>query len=126
MLSQIDERKPMLIPQTFKDFLFAEGRPVRDPKAGGSEIALPLRRASSAIDLLLGSRIAVLGGDFVEPQGAQFKYEYVNWACNKGKGEHPIEFTRRSHQVAHETIAKYGKEYPHWWVVLVCSELGLT
>jgi len=95
--------------------------------SGSNEMALKLSDAIKAVDLLLDSQVAVLGGDVLTDSSGKLSYTYENWYCKQLSGENPLGFCRRSQIVAREFIDKLIKRGDETlFVVLVYSELGVV
>lgn len=120
-------RIEMLTPTTFTQFVAAHGRPMSEINPGSNEIALSPSDAIKGIDLLRGSKVAVLGGDVLAGTSGKIAYTYRNWYCEQRPNETPMEFCHRSQVVARDLIEKlleHGEK--HVFVVLVHSELGIV
>ncbi|MGM0562949.1 MAG: Imm40 family immunity protein [Pseudomonadota bacterium] len=91
----------------FNDFLKAYGVPRTD--AYGGEVALKKEDAIKAIKLLLGTEVAVLGGDVYELESdGYFRPTYDNWYCNMDECT-PSVFAKKSHDIALEYLNKYNE-----------------
>lgn len=116
----------MIIPAEFKDLLKRVGRPLEEINPGSDEYAVPLEKTTDVLDALVGTPVAILGGDILEDKGGRLAYSYENWYSEKEAGEDPRDFAARSQRMAQEytdNLKKQGRKNLH--VVFVYSELGV-
>jgi hypothetical protein len=93
----------------FLHFITVAGRKLSEINLGSDEVALKPFMAIEALDLLSGTNIAVLGGDVLSDASGRLAYTYDNWYCNQLLNENCVEFARRSHAIARESINKIEK-----------------
>lgn len=117
----------MLIPDLFTRFVSTVGRNLSEINPGSDEVALETSDAIKALDLLAGSQVAILGGDVLSDSSGKLSYVYENWYCERLLGESPLDFVQRSQAVAREFIENLARRgNSNLFIVLVCSELGIT
>lgn len=100
----------------YMNFIREKGRPLSEINPGSNEIALSVDDAWHALDLLIESRIAVVGGDILTEDtdgnlayvlhSWGYEYCYLNWSTNRIANESPEEYAQRSYEAAKEAIRK--------------------
>ncbi|MDO8897044.1 MAG: Imm40 family immunity protein [Bacteroidales bacterium] len=102
----------------YLDFLKEKGKPLSEINPGSDEIALTVRDALHALDLLKVSQIAILGGDVLSGESNELiyayqvwgeEYLYLNWYCDKAVNENKADYLQRSYLLAREGIIKANK-----------------
>jgi len=93
----------------FLHFITVAGRKLSEINLGSDEVALKPFMAIEALDLLSGTNIAVLGGDVLSDASGRLACTYDNFYCNKLLNVNCMEFARRSHAIARESINKIEK-----------------
>ncbi len=89
----------------FFDFLKTHGTPRTD--AADGELALTKTDALKALNLLVDTEIAVLGGDvYVLENDGYFRPTYDNWYCNK-EDKTFLEFAKKSRNIALSFLKNY-------------------
>jgi hypothetical protein len=97
----------------YLNFIREKGRSLSEVNPGSNEIALTVNDALHALDLLNGSRIAVLGGDILSEDNGKltyaiyswgYDYSYLNWYCNKIDDESQEDYIKRSYVIAKKSI----------------------
>jgi hypothetical protein len=79
-----------------------------------------------AVSALIGSEIAILGGDVLKIEHGRPRYTYDNWYVNQWEGEPFPDYLRRSWG----TAERYIRDYPDpqngtILYALVIAELGI-
>jgi hypothetical protein len=102
----------------YLNFLKEKGRPLSEINPGSDEIALTVNDALQALELLIDSQMAVLGGDILseENNGLIYayqlwgeEYQYLNWYCDKNDNESTEDYLQRSYMSAKEGITNANK-----------------
>lgn len=114
----------MLTPQRYIEILRSKGRPLQDVGVGG--FALAMEDALDAVRSLVGSRVAIAGGDVLRIENGRPRYTYDNWYVNRQGDESLEEYLTRSWN----TAERYIREYPDprdgtILYALVIAELGV-
>ncbi|CAM4120990.1 Immunity protein 40 [Pedobacter westerhofensis] len=117
------------------DLVKEKGLPLSEINPGSDEMALSVKDALEALELLRDSKVAVLGGDIYTQVDNQLiyayklwgeKYVYLNWYCDKVGTENEAEYLLRSYITAKESIVKafeISKELEKsCYIVLVIEE----
>jgi hypothetical protein len=113
----------MLMPKQYSEILTSKGRDLKH--LGIKEVALLRSDALDAIKSLEGHQIAVLGGDVYRDENGRLSPTYHNWFCEQRADENPMEFTKRSQQIALDSVQKYKtSEENKTLYTLTVSELG--
>jgi hypothetical protein len=103
---------------TYLDFLKEKGRPLSEINPGSNERALTVNDALQALELLIDSRTAILGGDILSEENNDLvyayqlwgkEYHYLNWYCDKSGNESSENYLQRSYVLAREGIANANK-----------------
>lgn len=94
-------------------FTKQKGKSVSEINPGSSEVALNVKDALFAIELVKNADTPILGGDVLsEYQGKLIyayeywgnQYIYLNWYCDKINNESQNEYCNRSYNIAKEAI----------------------
>jgi hypothetical protein len=94
----------------FLHFITVVGRKLSEINPGSDEVALKPFMAIEALDLVSGTNIAVLGGDVLSDASGRLACTYDNFYCNQLLNVNCMEFARRSHAIARESINKIEKK----------------
>lgn len=90
----------------FRQFVRKHSVPVSDQS--GSERALSKINTLRALELLIDSDTAVLGGDVYRMDRDRMRPTYDNWYTERAEGESIIDFAVRSRRAAEEYVGDYA------------------
>src|SRR6218665_838680 len=102
----------------YLDFLKEKGKPLSEINPGSDEIALTVNDALQALELLIDSQTAILGGDILSEENNELayayqlwgeEYQYLNWHCDKNDNESKADYLQRSYVLAREAITNANK-----------------
>ncbi|PGH39588.1 MAG: hypothetical protein CRN43_08130 [Candidatus Nephrothrix sp. EaCA] len=102
----------------YLDFLKEKGKPLSEINPGSDEIALTVNNALQALELLIDSQTAILGGDILSEENNELayayqlwgeEYQYLNWHCDKNDNESKADYLQRSYVLAREAITNANK-----------------
>jgi len=114
----------MLTPQRYIEILSSKGRLLQGMGIGG--FALAKEDALEAVRSLVGSQVAIAGGDVLCVENGRPKYTYDNWYVNRREEESLKDYLARSW----DTAERFIREYPDprdgtILYTLVTAELGV-
>lgn len=101
-----------------KNFIKEHGLSLNEINPGSNEYALKTNDAIKAVELLQGSRIAILGGDILSIVSGKLnyvyqnwggEYHYLNWHCDKLSHETQDEYANKSYKIALDSISRANK-----------------
>jgi len=97
---------PSEIPEELRaDAVFVEG-------PGFSEMAWPREEALAVIESLMGTLVAVSGGDVYRSEAWGFVPAYEYWLCDRIQGEDSVNYAQRSRATAKRFVESHGGERP--------------
>lgn len=103
----------------YLDFLKKKGKKLSEISSGSDELALEISDALKALELLIDSQVAILGGDILSEDEYGnlayaihiwgYDYHYLSWYCVKNDNENKTDYLNRSYLLAREGIANANK-----------------
>lgn len=102
----------------YLNFLKEKGKPLSEINPGSDEIALTVNDALHALELLIDSQTAILGGDILSEENNELIYAYqlwgaeyhcLSWYCDKYNNESKADYLQRSYVLAREGITNANK-----------------
>jgi hypothetical protein len=102
----------------YLDFIRKNGRLLSEINPGSKEIALTVKDALQALELLIDSQIAILGGDILSEDNNRLiyayqlwgsEYHFLNWYCDRKDNESEKYFLNRSYNTAKVSIINAKK-----------------
>lgn len=100
----------------FSDFIEGKGRPLSEINPGSEEFALNLDDAEKGIEMLRLSDSVIFGGDILSLDADNIliyayqkwgsEYHFLNWSCEKERGESEFNYRQKSYRIAKESIDK--------------------
>ncbi|GAA4454998.1 Imm40 family immunity protein [Rurimicrobium arvi] len=99
---------------SYLSFVKQNGRQLSEINPGSEEIALDIKNALKALELLKENQIAVLGGDILTEENDELiyayqlwggEYQYLNWYCDQNPNESDEEYLQRSYAKSIEGIS---------------------
>jgi hypothetical protein len=114
----------MLIPERYTEIRRSKGRSLQDIGVGGCAFAKA--DALDAVASLVGSQVAIAGGDVLSVASGRPRYTYDNWYVDRRDDESLEDYLARSWVAAE----RYIREYPDpqdgtILYALVLAELGV-
>jgi hypothetical protein len=96
----------MIFPTTFSHLLSDRGIPMMEA-LGTADVALTAEDALDAAEVLVGTGVAILGGDVFYKTAEGFKLAYANWHTDPKAGEDAGAYATRSIQETRDYIRRY-------------------
>jgi hypothetical protein len=100
-----------------------KGRPLSEINPGSDEMALTVDDALRAVEILRGTRRAILGGDVLSDESGTLAYTHENWYSERRGGEGHADYCDRSYEDSrnyiNEVVKRRGKNR---YIVLVVEE----
>jgi hypothetical protein len=110
-----------LLPLQCSELIKKRGVPLSQWNPGSEEVAFDKEASLKVLEMLESSSIAVLGGDVVCIMQNQLKYVYAPWECKRNIGELPLEYAKRSRDMAFKYVQNFrpAKEYQPLFVLVL-------